>query len=260
MRGGDRAPCWDSALVAVGGRVWASTLQSPTMARSHNAPSTDGRGPVPEPTDPLLAARTVAGRVRRAIFGTKPFSTQYLLEKDIVVMGRHSYSVPVVHLHTGDDVRVTVGSWSALAGGVEILPGGNHRIDTVAGFPIRRRLGLPGVEASGQPWSKGDVHIGNDVWIGRGAKVLGGVTIGDGAVVAAYSVVTRDVPPYAIVAGVPARVAKYRFEEHVVAALGRIRWWDWDDARVIAAVDELTGDDVEGFVRAHDPLAAATQS
>jgi acetyltransferase-like isoleucine patch superfamily enzyme len=201
----------------------------------------------------LLPLRTRLGRARRALLGAKPFTQHWLLDTGIVVMGRQSYAVPIVHLYPGDAVRVVVGSWSALAAGVEILPGGNHRLDTVASFPIRHRLGLAGIETSGHPWSKGDVTIGNDAWVGRGAKILGGVTIGDGAVVAAYSVVTRDVPPYAIAAGAPARVVRYRFADHLVAALLRIRWWDWDDERIIAAVDELTSDAVEGFVRAHDP-------
>jgi hypothetical protein len=133
------------------------------------------------------------------------------------------------------------------------MPGGNHRTDTVTTYPLRRRLGLPGVEESGQPWTKGDVRIGSDVWIGRGAKILGGVEIGHGAVIAAWSIVTSDVPPYTVVAGVPARPLRTRFSEPVIEALLRIRWWDWTVEQVTERADDLTSTDLEAFVRRYDP-------
>ncbi|MEW5726856.1 MAG: DapH/DapD/GlmU-related protein, partial [Pseudomonadota bacterium] len=76
------------------------------------------------------------------------------------------------------------------------------------------------------------VRIGNDVWIGAAAMILDGVTIGDGAVVAAGAVVTREVPPYAIVGGNPAKVIRYRFPPEIVEELQRIAWWDWPDRRI----------------------------
>jgi carbonic anhydrase/acetyltransferase-like protein (isoleucine patch superfamily) len=75
--------------------------------------------------------------------------------------------------------------------------------------------------------TKGSIVVGNDVWVGTRAIILSGVTIGDGAIVAAGSVVTKDVPPYAIVAGNPARLIRYRFSDETIAAMCRIRWWDW---------------------------------
>jgi acetyltransferase-like isoleucine patch superfamily enzyme len=178
----------------------------------------------------------------------------------MLVIGAHSYAPPsLVRVFAGDSARVRIGKWCSIAGGVEIMPGGNHRTDTVTTYPIQRQLGL-GVQAeTDQPWpegdvvSKGDVEIGNDVWIGRGAKILGGVTIGDGAVIAAWSVVTRSVPPYTVAAGVPARSVKLRFSQEIVDSLLRIRWWDWDDAVVIDRVNELTGDDLAAFTQKYDP-------
>lgn len=149
-------------------------------------------------------------------------------------MGSHSYIAPHVHYYEGDTCRVTIGDWSALAAEVEILPGGNHRVDTVASFPIRRRFGLPGYENAGEPWSKGDVIVGCDVWIGRGARILGGVTIGHGAVVAAWSTVTHDIEPYAIVAGVPATKLRSRFDQTTAEALLRIAWWDWSEDFILS--------------------------
>jgi acetyltransferase-like isoleucine patch superfamily enzyme len=81
-------------------------------------------------------------------------------------------------------------------------------------------------------FSKGDIEIGNDVWIGMGALIMSGVHIADGAVVAARAVVTKDVPPYAIVGGVPARILKYRFSFDVIQKFLKLKWWDWPDEKV----------------------------
>lgn len=88
--------------------------------------------------------------------------------------------------------------------------------------------------------------IGNDVWIGRNAIIMGGVTIGDGAIVGAGAVVTKDVPPYAIVAGVPAKIIKYRFSKEVIEGLLQIKWWDWSED-LIQERKQLFND-IEGFV------------
>ncbi len=168
-------------------------------------------------------------------------------------MGPHSYSVPQLHYHTGDTCRVIVGDWSSLADGVEILPGGNHYTDSVTTFPLARRLGLPGMSRTRDPWSKGDVVIGSDVWLGHGVRVLGGITIGHGAVVAAWSVVTRDIEPYAIAAGVPARVLRKRFDESTIAALLRVAWWEWPETVIRERADELTSADLTSFLARYDP-------
>jgi len=142
---------------------------------------------------------------------------------------------------------LTIGAYTSIAGGVEIVLGGNHPVDRISTFPFREQLGLPGQHADGFPSTRGDIVIGSDVWIGTGVTVLSGVTIGDGAVIGAASVVTRSVPAYGIALGVPARVTKFRFEDHVIEALLQIRWWDWPEDVVRTAVhllnDELATDD-----------------
>ena len=80
--------------------------------------------------------------------------------------------------------------------------------------------------------NKGDIVVGNDVWIGYEAVILSGVTIGDGAIVAARAVVTKDVPPYAIVGGVPAKIIRPRFPEDVIKRLQSLRWWDWPEEKL----------------------------
>ena len=81
--------------------------------------------------------------------------------------------------------------------------------------------------------SKGAISIGNDVWIGTGVQILSGVTIGHGAVIGANSTLVKDVPPYAIVGGVPAKILKYRFNEEEIAELLEMKWWDWDHQKII---------------------------
>ncbi len=205
----------------------------------------------------LRRARKLARGAKRRLyrlFTPEYGTTAWLKRNGMLVVGAHSYAPPsYVRVVAGDSARVLIGRWCSLASDVEIMPGGNHRIDTVTTYPMHRRLGLDGVEHSGEPWSKGDVVIGNDVWIGRGAKILSGVQIGDGAVVAAWSVVTKNVDPYSIVAGVPARLVRLRFAPETVESLLRIRWWDWDDADILERIDELTGTDLDAFAARYDP-------
>lgn len=94
--------------------------------------------------------------------------------------------------------------------------------------------------------------IGNDVWIGVNACVLSGVRIGDGAVVGACSVVTRDVPPYAIVAGNPARLVRKRFDDETIEELLKIKWWDWDIERIKENLPLLLSENVKDFAEKNE--------
>ncbi|WP_290370698.1 DapH/DapD/GlmU-related protein [Ruania suaedae] len=98
----------------------------------------------------------------------------------------------------------------------------------------------------------GDVAIGNDAWIGHESVILSGVTLGDGVVVGAGSVVRQNVPPYAIVAGNPARVAGFRFPPAQIEALLRIKWWDWSEERLIEAMEFMMTDDIQVFIDRYD--------
>jgi len=236
---------------------------------------------IPQPPVRRLTPRALAKLAKRhltALTPPKPGSEAWLKEHGMLVVGAHSYAPPaLVRVFAGDSARVRIGKWCSIAGGVEIMPGGNHRTDTVTTYPIQRQLGLTGVSpqagqarsadaaasaadptSTGEAVSDGDVEIGNDVWIGRGAKILGGVTIGDGAVIAAWSVVTRSIPPYTVAAGVPARAIRLRFPQEIVDSLLRVRWWNWDDAVVIERAEELTGDDLTAFTQKYDPALRPT--
>jgi phosphonate metabolism protein (transferase hexapeptide repeat family) len=107
---------------------------------------------------------------------------------------------------------------------------------------------------------RGDrVIVGNDVWIGHAAILLPGVTVGDGAVIAAGAVVSRDVAPYTIVGGVPARAIRQRFPDHVAASLRRIAWWDWPDEMIFERLSDFRSEAIEEFCGRHDPLFAASR-
>jgi carbonic anhydrase/acetyltransferase-like protein (isoleucine patch superfamily) len=101
---------------------------------------------------------------------------------------------------------------------------------------------------SGHPKTKGDVIIGSDVWIGTEAVILSGVKVGDGAVIGARAVVAKDVPPYAVVAGNPSRIVKWRFEPAIVERLLRVAWWNWSEESIDKVLPFLLDTDISQFL------------
>lgn len=148
-----------------------------------------------------------------------------------------------------------IGQFCSFAYGCSVLLGGEHRTDFVSTY---RFPAYPPFNSShghlkaGTEASRGHVTIGNDVWIGHRSLILSGVTIGDGAVVGAGSVVRQNVPAYGIVAGNPSRVAGFRFPPEQIEALLRIRWWDWSEDRILASLEDLMSSDMEAFIDTHD--------
>lgn len=146
--------------------------------------------------------------------------------------------------------RLIIGRYCAIARGVKfIMNGANHMLSGFSTYPFNifhndwaRVTPLP----EQLPY-KGDTVIGNDVWLGYESLVLPGVSIGHGAIVAARSVVSADVPPYAIVGGNPARLVKTRYDEETVARLLRIAWWEWDVARVTRHLEKIVGADIDAL-------------
>ena len=144
--------------------------------------------------------------------------------------------------------RLVIGRYCSIAAEVRfIMNGGNHPTTwlTTYPFPI---FGGGWESAMPSVWpARGDTVVGNDVWIGYGAIVMPGVRIGDGAIIATASVVTKDVPPYAIVGGNPASLLRYRFEERIIARLLAVRWWEWDAATVAKNVRALCSGDLDAL-------------
>jgi acetyltransferase-like isoleucine patch superfamily enzyme len=163
-------------------------------------------------------------------------------------IGPHTYGEFRINFGRGERARVDIGDYCSIAYGVKFVVGGNHRPDWVSTFPFRVLWGMPGAWTDGHPRPEADIAVGNDVWIGSEALILPGIKIGDGAVIATRAVVTRDVRPYSIVAGVPAREVRRRFSDDQVDGLLRMRWWDWPEERIKAHVDLLSSPDVDALL------------
>jgi acetyltransferase-like isoleucine patch superfamily enzyme len=165
-------------------------------------------------------------------------------------IGEFSYGRPKVRFPQSG-ASLTIGRYCSFADRVEILLGGNHRVDWVSTYPFSalRALWPKAPRTQDYHGSGGDVTIGHDVWFGSGAFILSGVTIGHGAVVAARAVVTKDVPPYAIVGGNPAGVIRYRFDEATISALLDVAWWELPPDDVARLIPFLQSDRVADLIR-----------
>ncbi len=132
--------------------------------------------------------------------------------------------------------RLMIGKFCSIACGAKfIFNSANHTLSSLSTYPFPlffEEWGLKREEVTDSWDNKGDIVIGNDVWIGYEAVVMAGVTIGDGAIIGTRAVVTKDVPPYTIVGGVPARMIRKRFPDETILELLKIRWWDWPSERI----------------------------
>ncbi|MBN4957909.1 CatB-related O-acetyltransferase [Stenotrophomonas sepilia] len=176
-----------------------------------------------------------------------------------VSIGRFTYGGATFKLWSAGE-RVEVGAFCSFAEDVLIFGGGEHRVDWVTTHPLRIAFNSPGAGQDGHPHSKGVTRIGNDVWIGHGALILSGVTVGHGACIGAGAVVSKDVPPYAIIAGNPGRVVRTRFSELQIERLLQIAWWNWPVERIKQFESLLCSPNIDAFITAAlaDPDAAAS--
>ena len=169
---------------------------------------------------------------RNAHNGTLPVCR---FDADRVTVGRLSYGPLAVETFGTGDERLEIGDFCAIGPGVRFILSSEHDLRRLSSFPFRAKLGFAAREAL----SKGSIIVGDDVWIGADAVVNSGVRIGQGAVVASGSVVVKDVEPYAIVGGNPARLIRYRFDEAVCARLLKVDFKRLDLARVDAWMDAM---------------------
>lgn len=153
------------------------------------------------------------------------------------------YQYPINH------DRLVIGKFCSIACGAKfIFNSANHTLSSLSTYPFPLFFEEWGLEKKdvARAWdNKGDIVVGNDVWIGYEAVILAGVTIGDGAVIGARAVVTKDVPPYTIVGGVPAKEIRKRFPEETVVALLEMKWWDWPRERIAEKIGAIQAGNLE---------------
>ena len=169
-----------------------------------------------------------------------------------VQVGEFSYGRPLICRYE-NETKVSIGKFCSLAAGVTIVMGGEHRTNWCTTYPFNALIN-DFAYIEGHPASKGDIIIGNDVWLGSDSKILSGVHIGNGCVVSANAVVTKDVEPYTIVGGVPAKIIGKRFDDETIQKLEEIQWWNWDKEYIYDAVPLLQSNDLEQLFKFYDTI------
>lgn len=144
--------------------------------------------------------------------------------------------------------KLIIGKFCSIACGAKFLfTSGNHQLKSLStySFPIFfEEWGLDAKNICNAWENKGDTIIGNDVWIGYEAVIMSGVKIGDGAIIGTRAVVTKDVPPYTIVGGVPAKPIRKRFDDTTIESLETLRWWDWDEEKIRSNISAIQSGDI----------------
>ncbi len=163
-----------------------------------------------------------------------------LFEKNNVL-----YQYPINH------DRLVIGKFCSIACGARFLfNSANHTLGSLSTYPFPlffEEWGLDKKNVTDSWDNKGDIVIGNDVWIGYESVVMAGVTIGDGAIIGARALVTKDVPPYTIVGGVPAKTIRKRFDDAAIAKLLQMQWWDWPREKIAAHIDAIQSGDMRAL-------------
>lgn len=175
----------------------------------------------------------------------------YTIYNDFIHDPREFQKNNVLYHYPINKDRLIIGKFCSIACGAKFLfNSANHKMASLSTytFPLFfEEWGLK-KENVAQAWDqKGDIMIGNDVWIGYEAVILSGVTIGDGAVVGCRAVVTKDIPPYTIVGGVPAKPIRKRFDEETIKELQKIKWWDWPEEKITEKIQAIQAGDIEGL-------------
>ncbi len=176
---------------------------------------------------------------------------EYTMYNDFVHDPRDFQSNNVLYHYPVNHDRLVIGRLCSIACGARFLfNSANHAMASLSTYPFPlfwEEWGLDRAEVASAWDNKGDIVVGNDVWIGYEAVILAGVTVGDGAVIAARAVVTKDVPPYTIVGGIPAKPIRRRFPEDTIRRLLALRWWDWPRERIAQNLAAIRAGDIEAL-------------
>jgi acetyltransferase-like isoleucine patch superfamily enzyme len=164
--------------------------------------------------------------------------------------GKYTYGQPIIYWQN-NNAKLIVGNFCSIAANVTVYLGGNHRKDWVTTYPfghIYQNI-FNNFNGDGHPSTKGDIVIGNDVWIASNVTIMSGVTIGDGAIIANNSHVVKNVEPYSLVGGNPAKIINYRFTPEQIEKLLEIKWWNWDDEKINKFTPLLCNDNIDEFIK-----------
>lgn len=200
----------------------------------------DGKRPDPAAIHPISGWE-------KLVYAKPTIRNPRIVVGDFTYIADSDFESHLTHLYEWTGDRLVVGKFCQIAAGVEfVMNGANHQMNAATTFPFYTLEGwdMPPPAPADLPL-KGDTVIGNDVWIGQNAVILPGVRIGDGAIVGANSVVGRNVEPYAVVAGNPARVLRKRFDDEMIGLLLRFAWWNRPVGEINALIPLLTCGDLE---------------
>ncbi|MGN7942098.1 Vat family streptogramin A O-acetyltransferase [Virgibacillus sp. 6R] len=201
-------------------------------------------GPDPNAIYPNEAIKSIC-YIKNVITRSNIIVGDYTYYDDI--NGAEKFEEHVTHHYEFIGDKLIIGKFCAIAKGIEfVMNGANHRMSSVTTYPFN---------IMGHGWEKftptleelplkGDTVIGNDVWIGQNVTVMPGVHIGDGAIIAANSVVAKDIPPYHIAGGNPCKIIKKRFDDELINYLLSIKWWDWSAYKISENLEALCSGDL----------------
>ena len=167
-------------------------------------------------------------------------------------LGKYSYGTPIIRWQNSDS-KFVCGKFCSIANNVNIYLGGNHNSNWITTYPfghINKNI-FNSFNGEGHPSTNGNVIIENDVWICDNVTIMSGVKIGNGAIIANNSHVVKNVEPYSIVGGNPAKLIKYRFSDNQIRNLLKIKWWDWDDDKINKNIKLLCNDNIDEFIEKH---------
>lgn len=173
----------------------------------------------------------------------------YTMYNDFVNTPEEFEQNNVLYHYPINNDRLIIGKFCSIACGAKFLfNSANHTMASLSTYPFPlffEEWGLEKKDVSKAWDNKGDIIVGSDVWIGYEAAILAGVTIGDGAIIGTYAVVTKDVPPYTIVGGIPAKPIRKRFSDETITELLKIKWWDWSEEKIANNIQAIQSGCIE---------------
>jgi virginiamycin A acetyltransferase len=164
----------------------------------------------------------------------------------------YNFEKNVLYLFEFMQDKLIIGKFCQIATGVRfIMNGSNHAMDGISTYPFKV-FGGEWSRASLNVKSKGDTVIGNDVWIGNSATIMQGIKVGDGAIIGTNSLVTKDVEPYTVVGGNPAKEIRKRFNDEIIRFLLKLKWWDWNSEKITNYLDFITNGNIDELKRIYE--------